>query len=101
MDNDSKILDSWAMPDDLSKKIGEVLNNTPFSPEDELAKALGEMARDIALIEPDPLDWGGWIEILMEKMEVEADERRLISNYEHSLEIFADKIQNRIKGGKW
>jgi hypothetical protein len=47
------------MPDDLAKKISEVLNNKPISPEDDLADALGDMARDIALIEPDPMDWAG------------------------------------------
>jgi hypothetical protein len=52
MDNDSKIPDSWAMPDDLAKKIDDVLNKKRITPEDELADALEEMARDIALIEP-------------------------------------------------
>jgi len=36
-----------------------VLNNKPISPEEELADALDELARDIALIEPDPIDWVG------------------------------------------
>ena len=48
--------DSWAMPDDLAKKINERLNKKTLRPEDELADALEEMARDIALIEPDPRD---------------------------------------------
>jgi len=39
------------MPDDLSKKISEMLNNKPITPEDELSDALEEMARDIALVE--------------------------------------------------
>ena len=54
MDEDRKIPDSWAMPDDLAKKVSETLNKKRISPEDELADALEEMARDIALIEPDP-----------------------------------------------
>ncbi len=46
----------------LDKKISEVLNNKPISPEDELADALGDMARDIALIEPNPRERaGGWL----------------------------------------
>ena len=49
------------MPDDLAKKISEVLNNKSITPEDELADALGDMARDIALIEPNPMDWSGWV----------------------------------------
>jgi hypothetical protein len=50
MNNNPNLPEGWAMPDDLSKKINEVLNNKPISPEDELADALEEMARDIALI---------------------------------------------------
>ena len=59
----------WAMPNDLSKKISEVLNNKPISPEDELADALEDMARDISLIEPDPVDWSGWVIYFLEMME--------------------------------
>ena len=40
------------MSDDLSKKISEVLSNKPLTPEDEFADAPEDMARDIALIEP-------------------------------------------------
>jgi len=51
----------WAMPDDLAKKISEVLNHKPITPEDELSDAQKDMARDIALIESDPVDWGWWV----------------------------------------
>ena len=44
--------DGWAMPDDLAKKISEALNKKSITPEDELAGALDEMARDVALIKP-------------------------------------------------
>jgi hypothetical protein len=47
------------MPDDLAKKISNGLNKKTIRPEDELVDALRKMARDIALIEPDPKDWGG------------------------------------------
>ena len=59
MNNNPDVPDGWGMPDDLAKKVNEVLNNQPISPEDELADALDELARDIALIEPNPLDGGG------------------------------------------
>jgi hypothetical protein len=61
MDNDSNIPDGWAMPDDLAKRINEGLSKKTLRPENELADALEEMARDIALIEPEPEpeDWGG------------------------------------------
>jgi hypothetical protein len=58
MDNDSKIPDGWAMPDDLAKRISELENQKPYAPEDDLQDALEDMVRDIALIEPNPVDWG-------------------------------------------
>ena len=33
------------------------------------------MARDIALIEPNPVDWAGWVIYLLEQLEVEAERR--------------------------
>jgi len=48
------------MPDDLAKQVNEALNKKSITPEQELQDALDEMARDIALIEPDPQDWAGW-----------------------------------------
>ncbi len=57
MKDNSNLPDGWAMPDDLAKRISEVSNRKPISPEDELADALEEMTIDIALIEPNPVDW--------------------------------------------
>ena len=59
MENDSKLPDGWAMPDDLARTVSETLNKKPITPEEELADTLEEMVRDIALIEPDPADWAG------------------------------------------
>jgi len=59
MNNKPDLPNGWAMPDDLAKKVSELLNRKSITPEDELQAALDEMARDIALIEPDPVDWGG------------------------------------------
>jgi len=41
------------------------VNKKYITPEDELQDALEEMARDIALIEPNPVDWGGWVSYLL------------------------------------
>ena len=51
------------------KKVSETLNKKPITPEDELSDALEEMARDIALIEPDLKDWGGWVYNLLEQFQ--------------------------------
>ena len=50
----------WAIPDDLAKKVSEVLNKFSITPMDELQDELDDMARDIALLEPDPLGCGWW-----------------------------------------
>ncbi|GAG85745.1 unnamed protein product [marine sediment metagenome] len=55
------------MPDDLAKKISEVLNHKPITPEDELSDALEDMGRDIASTEPNPGDWGWWVTYLQDR----------------------------------
>ena len=49
------------MPDDLANQVNETLNRKSNTSEQELQDALEEMARDIALIEPDPEDWAGQV----------------------------------------
>ena len=99
MNNDSKIPEGWAMPEDVAKKINEGFSKKTLRSEDQLADTLDELARDIALIEPDPRDWAGWVNYFLEQMEYQAEKRRLIYNYEQALESLAINIQNRIKGG--
>jgi hypothetical protein len=57
------------------------------------------MARDIALIEPDPSDWEWWIGYLLEQMEIQAEKSRQTKKYEYTLDVLTEKIQKRIKGG--
>ncbi len=72
MDNKLDLPNGWALPDVLARKVSEALNKKSITPEDELADVLDEMARDIALIEPNPADWGWWLAYLLEQMEEEA-----------------------------
>ena len=71
----SDFLEGRAMPDDLARKVNETLKSKRITPEEELADALEEMAWDIALIEPDPIGWEGWVSYLLEQMEGEARRR--------------------------
>ena len=96
MSDDYKKPDSWAMPDELAKRVSETLNNKRTTPEDALADALEEMARDIALIEPDPQDWGGWIELLVEKMVEEAKKRRKSAEFDQMMILPKINLQNNI-----
>ena len=47
------------------------------------------MARDIALIEPDPQDWAGWVAYLLEQLEAEAQRR---GKYAKFIEVFESLI---------
>jgi hypothetical protein len=55
------------------------------------------MARDIALIEPDPEDWGGWVLYFLEQMEAEAHRRRKDSGYTIMSNILNNDLQDMIK----
>jgi len=57
MDNKTNLPNGWSIPNDLAKRISELANNKPYVPEDDLKEAFNDLARDIALIEPNPVDW--------------------------------------------
>ena len=89
------------MHDDLSWKINEVLNYNQVTPEDELADALGDMARDIALIELNPQDWVWWGNYLLKSLQTEAHKNRISAAYEAILLDLREALETRIEGGKW
>ena len=97
MDKDRKIPDSWSMPDDLANQVNKALNRKSITPEQELQDALDEMARDIALIEPDPQDWGWWVNYLMERLEGEAQRRRKTADFMAILRTLSNDL---VKGNE-
>ena len=64
--------ETWGIPDDQANKVREALSKKSIRPEDRVQDALDDMARDIALIEPDPQDWTGWVNYLLESLQTEA-----------------------------
>ena len=80
------------MPDDMARKVNERLSRKTLRPEDELSDALEEMTRDIALIEPDPRDWGGWVMYLLEQLEPEAKRRAKRDDFKLMIQDFIDDI---------
>jgi hypothetical protein len=54
----------WSMIGYMVTSVSESVNKKPKSPENVLQTELEEMARYIALIEPDPQDWGEWVTYL-------------------------------------
>lgn len=93
--------EGWAMPPAIAKRVSDGVNKKSESPEDKVQSALDKMARDIALIEPDPQNWGWWVSYLLEQLEGEAEKNRLTDQNDYSLIVLAEKIQKRIEGGKW
>ena len=89
------------MPDDMARKIIQSVNKKRITPEDELEDAFSDLANDLRLIEPDASDWAWWVGYLLEQMEIQAEKSRQTKKYEYSLIELAEKIQKRIKGGKW
>jgi hypothetical protein len=88
MSKNPDVPDGWSMPDDLANQVIKALRRKSITPEQELQDALDEMARDIALIEPDPEDWGGWVTYLLEQLEAEAQRRGKGGDFEEMLKSF-------------
>jgi hypothetical protein len=54
--------------------------------------AFSDLAIDLRLIEPDPSGWSWWVGDLLEQMEMQADKRGHIKQYEYTLEVVGEKI---------
>jgi hypothetical protein len=56
MDYNYDLPEGGAMPDEMARRVHEQLNRKRITPEGELQNALDDMARDVALIGPNPVD---------------------------------------------
>ena len=102
MTDKSDLPDGWAMPDDMAKRINDVLSQRPRpTPLDELIDAIKQMGSEIADVEPEPGDWAGWITYLLEVLQVEAQKDRKDAAYESMLLELRETLETQIKGGKW
>ena len=101
MSKNPTIPDTWGISDDLANKVREALSKKSIRPEDAVQKSLEEIARDIAIIEPDPKDWGWWVTHLLELLEEEANNGRNRASFEAMLHDSRDKLDDHIKGNTW
>jgi len=101
MTNNPKIPDTWGIPDDQANKVREALSKKTIRPEDAVQIALEEIARDIAIIEPDSQDWTGWVNYLLESLQTEAQKDRKSATFEAMLLDLREALETRIEGGKW
>ena len=76
MNRKSELPPGWAMQEDQDRQISETLNKKPISPVDAMENVIKEIARDIALLEPNPHDWEWWVSYLLEQLEEKAQKRR-------------------------
>jgi len=86
------IPETWGIPDDQANKVREALGKKSIRPEDAVQKALEELARDIAIIEPDPLDWVWWVGYLLEELEAEARRKREIPDFRKMLRTLSNNL---------
>jgi hypothetical protein len=56
------------------------------------------MAQDIALIEPEPQDWVGWVIYLLDQLEEEAKRRRRGFDFNSGLGTLLNELQDRMRG---
>ena len=101
MSKNPKIPETWGIPDDQANKVIEALSKKSIKPEDRIQDAIEEIARDIAIIEPDPQDWTGWVNYLLESLQTEAQKDRKSATYEAMLLDLREALETRIEGGKW
>ena len=59
--NNNDIPEGWAGSDNMAEWLRKSVNLKPYAPEDDLQEAIDDIARDIAILEPNPGDWGGWV----------------------------------------
>ncbi len=96
MNNNPDLPEGWAIPDDLAKQVSEALNRKSITPEDELADAPVQIALDIALIEPDPQDWAGWVIYFLDQLEKESKRRMRGTDFNSILEALVNELQDRM-----
>ena len=88
------------MPPELAKKLSEYMNKKPHAPENDLQEAIDDMAHDIAILEPNPIDWGGWVSYMLEQLEGEAKRRIRIGDFEKMLRTLAKELTEFAEGGR-
>jgi len=81
MSRNPNIPATWGIPDDQANQIQETLNKKSICHKDEVQKAIAELARDIAIFEPDPKDWEWWVNYLIAILGDEAKKKHVFNRY--------------------
>jgi hypothetical protein len=89
----NKIPETWGIPNDQAKKLREALSRKISAPEDILHNAIEEIARDIATIEPDPVDWAWWVGFLVTELEGQSIKKNVGVQFQQMLNLVNRKIE--------
>jgi hypothetical protein len=90
----------WAMPEDQASSLKKNLVKQSKSPEQVLDDALRDIARDIAILEPHPMDWAGWVSIFLAHLEAEARKKRKTEPYQGMLKSLGSSLSIKQVRGK-
>jgi hypothetical protein len=90
----SDLPSGWAMPDDQANRLSENLSRKSISPERQLEKALQDIARDIAILEPNPADWEDWVEFFLNQLAEELENHRIGHDQDSLMIAIIDRLQN-------
>ena len=74
----------------------QALSKKSVRPEDALQKTIEDLARDIAIIETDPMEWGWWVGYLLETLEGESLKRVRINDFEKMLRTLSGELLDRV-----
>ena len=96
MTKNPSIPDTWGIPDEQATKVQQALSKKSIRPEDALQKTIEDLARDIAIIETDPMEWGWWVGYLLETLEGESLKRMMINDFEKMLRTLSGELLDRV-----
>ena len=90
----SDLPSGWAMSDDQANRLSENLSRKSISPERQLEKALQDIARDIAILEPNPADWEDWVVFFLYQLAEELENRRIGYDQDSLKVAIINRLQN-------
>lgn len=93
---------TWGLPDGMAKSLGKAMEQKPKNnPLVDLMKSVSQTAEKIADLEPDPVDWDGWVSYLLEELQLQASKDFKPAAFEKMLRTLKTSLESRIDSGKW
>jgi hypothetical protein len=100
MNTKPELPEGWSLPEDLADQVSEELKKKTITPQDAIQDALAEIARDIAIIEPNPVDWGWWVKYFLDQLEEESEKKIDRFQFNSMLDSLVSELKDRIRNNK-